>query len=442
MLTRRKMIVKSAAAVAGSAALFHRVEKVSAAPENIAQRGAEFHSPIAAEKATGRAARQPYVPVVTPNGSTLPWRMNKGVKEFHLIAEHIRQEFAPGMMVNAWGYNGSTPGPTIEIVEGEPVRIFVTNRLSEATTVHWHGIILPCGMDGVVGLTQPGIKPGETFVYEFTPLQHGTHMYHPHADEMLQMAMGMYGFLIIHPRVPERIRIDRDFAIFLAEWAIPPGTYTPNPNVMLDFDLFTFNGRVYPGTAPLVARTNQRVRIRLANLSMDSHPIHLHGTRLWITGTDGDQIPPSARWPVATVNVNPGATRDVEFVADNPGDWALHCHKNHHTMNDMDHHIPNLIGVNQAHLAKELNKVLPGGYMPMGQNGMSNMGKMHMPLPRNTLPMMSGTGEFGDVEMGGMFTVFKIRDHIRPPYADPGPYHFPPGTVAHKVEWPQPGWTE
>ena len=125
--------------------------------------------------------------------------MNNGVKEFHLVAEEIEHEFAPGSKAICWGYNGSTPGPTIEATEGDRVRIYVTNRLKESTSVHWHGLLLPSGMDGVGGLSQPHIKPGETFVYEFTLRQHGTHMYHPHADEMTQMALGMMGLFIIHP---------------------------------------------------------------------------------------------------------------------------------------------------------------------------------------------------------------------------------------------------
>ena len=126
--------------------------------------------------------------------------MKNGVKEFRLLAEPVKREFAPGMTVNAWGYNGSTPGPTIEAVEGDRVRIYVTNNLPERTSVHWHGILLPNGMDGVAGLNQPHIEPGETYVYEFTLNQHGTFMYHPHSDEMVQMALGMMGFFVIHPK--------------------------------------------------------------------------------------------------------------------------------------------------------------------------------------------------------------------------------------------------
>ena len=130
--------------------------------------------------------------VVVPNGTTLPWKMRGGFKEFHLVAQPCEHEFAPGTTVKAWGYNGSTPGPVIEAIEGDRVRILVTNRLPEHTTIHWHGIFLPNGMDGVGGLNQPQIGPGETFAYEFTLRQHGTFMYHPHADEMVQMAVGMW----------------------------------------------------------------------------------------------------------------------------------------------------------------------------------------------------------------------------------------------------------
>jgi FtsP/CotA-like multicopper oxidase with cupredoxin domain len=374
------------------------------------------------------AAAEPYVPVVTPNGSTLPYKLDHGVKVFHLVAEPVKREIAPGMVINAWGYNGQSPGPTIEAVEGDRVRILVTNHLPEDTSVHWHGVLLPNGMDGVQGLNQPHIKPGETFAYEFTLRQSGTQMYHPHADETLQMAFGMEGFFIIHPR-KERRRIDRDFAVFLHEWDVPFGAATPNPATMLDFNLFTFNGRAYPGTAPLVAKKGQRVRVRLANLSMDSHPIHIHGVHFTETGTDGGPTPASAQVRETTVNVPPGTTRDIEFVADAPGDWAMHCHKNHHTMNQMAHDVPNLTGVDQKGVEEKVRGLLPG-YMAMGETGMGDM--MEMGRPRNTLPMMTGDGQFGSIDMGGMFTVVKVREGITS-YADPGPYKNPPGTVARKV---------
>lgn len=374
----------------------------------------------------------PYVPVITPNGTTLPWKVVDGAKEYHLVAEVIRWEFAPGMVTTCWGFNGSTPGPTIEAVEGDRVRILVTNNLPEPTAVHWHGVILPAGMDGVQGLTQKPIPPGRTFKYEFTLKQHGTQMYHSHGDEMTQMGMGAMGFFIIHPKAPEEPKVERDFAIFLNEWFIEPGAYVPDPNVMTEFNIFTFNGRVYPGTAPLVVRTGQRVRVRIANVGQDFHPIHIHGLAFVQTGTDGGPTPLSAQVPETTVTVGPGQTRDIEFVPTEPGDWAMHCHRRHHPMNAMGHSTPNILGMKQGDLEARIRKLLPD-YMAMGEKGMGDMAEMNMQGPENTLPMMGGQGPFGSVGMGGMFTVLKVRDGITS-YEDPGFYRHPPGTVAEDVE--------
>ncbi len=376
------------------------------------------------------AQELPYTPVVTPNGSTLPWKMENGVKVFHLIAETCKHEVALGMTINAWCYNSQTPGPTIETVEGDRVKILVTNKLPEPTAVHWHGVILPSGMDGVQGLTQKGIPPGDTFAYEFTLKQHGTQMYHSHGDEMIQMGLGTMGFFIIHPKKREQ-KIDRDFAIFLNEWFVDPGSATPNANVMTDFNLFTFNGKVFPGTAPLVAKTGDRVRIRIGNVGQDIHPIHLHGHSFKVVATDGGDIPESAQWPETTVTVAPGQSRDIEFIA-RPGDWALHCHKRHHPMNPMGHGIPNMIGVKQKDLDPKIQALLPN-YMSMGETGMSEMSEMGMPGPENTLPMMGGDGPFGSVGMGGMFTVLKVRDNLKSYDEDPGWYSNPPGTVAESI---------
>ena len=373
---------------------------------------------------------QGYRPVITPNGRTLGFRMNDGVKEFHLIAEQIEHEFAPGTKIKAWGYNGSTPGPTIEAVEGDRVRIYVTNKLPEHTSIHWHGILLPWGMDGVSGLTQPPIKPGETFVYEFTLNQHGTHMYHPHADEMVQMAMGMMGMFIIHPKEELSPAVDRDYAVLLHNWAVHPGTYRPDPNVMSEFDLWTMNSKVFPAIESMVAQTGERVRIRVGNLSMWNHPIHLHGVQFELTGSDGGRWP-QAQWrKEVTEIVGVGQTRDLEFIAV-PGDWAFHCHMSHHTMNAMGHGGPNMLGVKQPEA--QINKVLPG-YMAMGETGMAehqvhtDMG--HMPGPENTLPMMMGEGRYGKLEMGGMFSMIRVRDQLGS-VADL--YEAPEGTQAKRV---------
>ncbi len=371
-------------------------------------------------------------PITAGNSRKLPWKINNGVKEFHLIAEEFEQEFAPGMKVKCWGYNGSTPGPIIEAVEGDRVRIFVTNNLKEHTSTHWHGIFLPNGMDGVGGLTQPQIQPGETYEYEFTLRQHGTFMYHPHADEMVQMAVGMMGMFIIHPK-RSHAKVDRDFAIMLHEWAIHPGTYRPDPSVMLDFNMFTMNGKVFPAIEPMVAKTGERIRIRMGNLSMDQHPMHIHGFAFKVTATDGGQIPEAGQWPQTTVPVPVGSTRDIEFIADEPGDWIFHCHKSHHTMNAMGHDIPNTLGVDQSEVSERIRSLLPG-YMAMGEDGMAEhaMHVKHMAGPENTLPMMMGDGPFGPIEMGGMFTMIKVRDHLTS-YDDPGWYEHPKGTLARKV---------
>lgn len=410
-------------------------------------------------KNTGKKQQKPYTPVTTLNGKTLPYKMKNGVKEFHLTAEEVEHEFAPGSKAKCWGYNGSTPGPTIEAVEGDRVRILVTNHLPEHTTVHWHGILLPSGMDGVGGLNQPHIKPGETFAYEFTLRQHGTHMYHPHADEMVQMAVGMMGMFIIHPKDGEEVQIDRDYCFVLHNWALHPGTYRPDPSIMVDFDLWTMNSKVFPGIDPIVAQTGERVRIRIGNLSMWNHPMHLHGHQYWVTGSDGGRWPQSTWRPETTEIVAVGQTRDIEFEAV-PGDWAFHCHMSHHTMNAMGHGIANPLGVNQTAVSDQIKSLLPG-YVAMGESGMAehsehlamaeqaktdgmegmNMqGGKHAGMdhgagfegPRNTLPMMAGTGPFGPIEMGGMFTVVKIRDG-KVKEKDKGWYDNPPGTVAKLV---------
>jgi FtsP/CotA-like multicopper oxidase with cupredoxin domain len=376
-----------------------------------------------------------YQPVVTLNGWTLPWRMNGDWKEFHLVAEPVVREFAPGMKVNLWGYNGQAPGPTIEAVEGDKVRIFVTNKLPEHTSIHWHGILLPNGMDGVAGVTQPHIPPGKTFVYEFELKTSGSFMYHPHSDEMVQMGMGMMGMVVAHPRDPNLHRVDRDFVFIMSAYDVDPGTYVPKVSEMTNFNMWTFNSRVFPGIDPLPVRLNDRVRVRMGNLTMTNHPIHLHGHHFSVTCTDGGWVPKSAQWPEATIDVPVGSIRAFEVVADNPGDWAMHCHKTHHTMNAMGHDLRNFIGAKQtSHLVKTIRKLVPD-YMPMGSSGMSDMAAMQMPGPDNALPMMTGSGQFGPLEMGGMFTLMKIREGLAPnDYKDPGPYKNPKGTVAHEVE--------
>jgi len=427
MMNARRNFLRSSAAGLFGAALVSRTQAASL-PEAPLRDTPNMAPPLAPPN--GR----PYQPVATLNGWTLPWRMKDGWKEFHLIAEPVRRQIAPGMTAHLWGYNGQSPGPTIECVEGDRVRIFVTNKLPEHTTIHWHGILLPNGMDGVGGLTQPHIKPGRTFVYEFEMQKSGTFMYHPHADEMVQMAMGMMGFFVVHPKDPAFMPVDRDFVFLLNAFDIDPGAYTPRINTMLDFNLWCWNSRVFPGIDPFVVRKDDRVRIRFGNLTMTNHPIHMHGYDFEVTCTDGGWVRKEARWPEVTVDVAVGQMRAFEFVASEPGDWAIHCHKSHHTMNAMGHKVPTMIGVDQRGVVRKVIDLVPD-YMVMGERGMADMGEMEMPLPDNTLPMMTGTGPFGAIEMGGMFSVVKVRDGLaRDDFRDPGWYRHPTGTVARPLK--------
>ena len=377
-----------------------------------------------------------YKPVAVPNGGALPFKIVDGAKVFHLIVGEVNHAFDSGLRATCWGYNGRVNSTVIEAVEGERVRIYVTNRLTVPTSVHWHGVFLPNGMDGVAGLTQPYIKAGETAKYEWTVRQHGTFMFHSHHDEMIQMGMGLIGMLIFHPRTPTQDqRVDRDFSLMVSEWSVKAGTTRPNTLEMTDFNVLTINGKVFPSTAPLVCKTGDRVRIRLGNLgATDHHPMHIHGHRFRVAATDGEEIPLSAQWPETTVLVAVGQTRTIEFIADAPGDWGFHCHMTHHVMNQMGHEFPNMVGLDPRNLDEKMRPLLPG-YMTMGHTGM-DMGKMAevMPYPRNTISMKGATGPFGDyISMGGLLTILKVRDTIRDYDADPGWYQHPAGTVAVKA---------
>lgn len=418
----RRDFMRAGAATAGGALLLRNAQALAETPS---ANSPEATAPL------GRAtvvAPGGQVAVTTPNGTTLPFRDVKGTKVGHLVAEALEHEFAPGLTAECWGYNGGTPGPTIEATEGDHVRIYVTNHLPEATSLHWHGVLLPNGMDGVAGLNQKAIEPGETYKYEFTFTRPGTYMYHPHFDEMTQMALGMVGMIVVHPRTPRGPRVDRDFVLMTHEWKIRAGARRPDPSAMLDFNVLTFNSKAFPGTAPLVVGAGERVRIRIGNLSaMDHHPIHLHGHYFNVTATDGGYIPPAGQWPETTVLVPVGSTRTIEFTAI-PGDWAMHCHMTHHVMNQMGHDVPVMLGADAKKIDRRVQAVVPA-YMSMGQNGMGNMSEMGMPVPKNSIPMVGGKGPFGTVDMGGMFTILKVRD-VPKSEDGSGWYEHPKGTVA------------
>ncbi len=300
-----------------------------AASSALAQPGRKATS----ENGTSRRRRAlPAVRVETPDVPQLPWRLVDGVKEFHLVAEPVKRRLMPGRDLQAWGYNGSCPGPTIQVNQGDRVRIILENRLPESTSIHWHGLEIPVAMDGMPYISQKPTPPGGRFIYEFTLHQAGTFFYHSHGA--MQEMMGMIGMFIIHPRVAWTPRVDHDFGIIMQEWAILPNNDVPN-TANMEFNWLTFNGRSAPDTTPLLIREGSRVRIRMVNLGMDHHPVHLHGNTFVVTGTEGGRQPESTWGPGNTVLVGVAQARDIEFEARYPGDWMLHCHLPHHMMNSM-----------------------------------------------------------------------------------------------------------
>lgn len=270
--------------------------------------------------------------IIAPNLTFLPFKYMSGVKRFHLIAEEVQQPLDSNVTIRAWGYNGSTPGPVILVTEGDRVQIQLENRLPQATSIHWHGLIVPDSVDGVPGIgAGPIVEPGETYVYDFTIHQAGTYMYHSHASPEQEM-MGMAGMIVSLPRTMSLA--DREYLILLQEWSVQMGsmrdTYEIDPKSM-DFNYFTLNGKSYPATQALNVRLGESIKIRLANLSMHSHPMHLHGHDYRVIEADGVPLP--VPFFKNTLNVAPGETWDIEFIANNPGKWAFHCHKPHHMTN-------------------------------------------------------------------------------------------------------------
>ncbi|MEP7271520.1 MAG: multicopper oxidase domain-containing protein [Acidobacteriota bacterium] len=294
----------------------------------------ELHEQQANNSGSGGAN----VPVQTPDIPRLAFTTENGVKIFHLTAEVVRQQLlppthmGPARMMNAWGYNGSTPGPMIEVNEGDRVRVILHNKLPEGTTIHWHGLEIPIAMDGTPYISQPMVKPGGTFTYEFTLHQNGTFFYHSHGA--MQEMMGLIGLFVIHPKQPHQPHVDKDFGLILQEWALLPNNDTPNTMAM-EFNWLTINGKSAPATTPLLVKQGERVRIRLVNLGMDHHPMHVHGHQFSVTGTEGGRIPQTAWYPGNTVLVGVAQARDIEFDATYQGDWMLHCHLPHHMMNQM-----------------------------------------------------------------------------------------------------------
>lgn len=268
------------------------------------------------------------------------------VKEFHLTAQETEVELQPGTKVKAWTYNGIMPGPEIRVTEGDRVRVTLTNELPTATTVHWHGVDVPNDMDGPAGLSQAPVEPGESFTYEFTATPGGTRWYHTHTDVSTQILLGLYGAFIVEPKggLPE---IDRDYTYILTEWdaeltpAVALGEEPRGPRDQtlrggeFGTDYFLMNGKMHEAIPPIVVSEGDKVRIRLINAGNVPHPFHTHGHSFRIVATDGNPVPESAQLTKDTVLVAPGERYDIEFVANNPGVWMVHCHIENHADNGM-----------------------------------------------------------------------------------------------------------
>jgi FtsP/CotA-like multicopper oxidase with cupredoxin domain len=270
--------------------------------------------------------------VITPDVPDLPFELDGDVKVFRLTSEVVKRKIAPFKTIDAWGYNGSCPGPTIQINQSDRVRVIFENRLPESTTVHWHGLEIPIEQDGVPWISQKPIPPGEKYTYEFTVHQEGTFFYHAHSA--MQEMQGQIGLFIAHPEKPYKPHVDHDYAIVLQEWAVLPSNTVPN-SAGMEFNWLTFNGVSAPAITPMIARLGSRVRLRIVNLGMDHHPIHLHGNQFVQTGTEGGRAPESSWYPMNTVLVGVAQARVVEFDARYPGSWMVHCHLPHHMMNSM-----------------------------------------------------------------------------------------------------------
>jgi FtsP/CotA-like multicopper oxidase with cupredoxin domain len=331
-----------------------------------------------------RDATLPPTSVQVPDLKKLSWTEVDGAKEFHLVSEPVRREILPGLWIDTYGYNGDMPGPTIEIDQGDRVRIILHNKLPEATTLHLHGLELPNDMDGIPHVTQNPIEPGHEFAYELTVHQEGTFFYHSHVG--MQETMGMMGLFIVHPSKPHSPVVDRDFCLISQEFQIRPNTTVPD-TLAMEWNYLTFNGRCGPLTTPLLCKLGERIRIRFVNFSViDAHPLHLHGHTFWITGTEGGRMPESAWYPSNNVLVGVAQIREVEFIANNPGDWVMHCHMFHHMMNSMTSQAGPLIRTNST----PKQRSIPG--FPQIMLGMEMSASQDMEMPGTGMPAMDMKG--------------------------------------------------
>ncbi len=275
----------------------------------------------------------------TRGDQTLEPRLDSGVKVFSLEASVIRWNILSGQPMSAYAFNRQVPGPRIRVRQGDRVRVEVTNRLPGETSVHWHGLILPNGMDGAADITQAPIEPGRSFAYEFTAGQPGTYFYHSHKEPDRQQALGLYGALIVDPADPAvdaAYDYDHEVVLQLQEWLEREGlTYPAMPMEGALPNFFTINGKSYPETETLDMKVGERVRLRfIGSHNNFVHPMHVHGGPFTVIETDGNPVPEAARIQKDVLNVGPGERYDVIWEAREPGRWLVHCHIPHHTTND------------------------------------------------------------------------------------------------------------
>lgn len=271
----------------------------------------------------------------THGGQLLAYREENGVKVFELTSRLVKWHILPDVQVTAMTYNGTVPGPEIRVTQGDRVKVLLKNELPYPTTIHWHGILVPNNMDGVPDMTQAPVPPGGSFTYEFTAEPAGTYWYHSHVQTDAQVLTGLYAPFIIEPKEPTDPRPDVDVTLMLSEWRVIGGqTFPAMPMSGMDPNYFTINGKAFPTVEPLQVKLGQRVRLRFVAAGQFVHPMHLHGPHFKIVATDGYPVPQAAQLTKDTVSVAPGERYDVEFVADMPGKWMLHCHIPHHTTND------------------------------------------------------------------------------------------------------------
>jgi FtsP/CotA-like multicopper oxidase with cupredoxin domain len=270
------------------------------------------------------------------------------VRDFELTAAPVKWEIQPGLVVDGWGYNGQVPGPELRVREGDTMRVRLRNRLPVPTTIHWHGVDVPMAQDGVPVISQPAVPPGGDFVYEFTATNPGTRWYHSHVDSNAQLELGLYGSLIVEPRVPDPVQYDREFTYLLDEKALDftPEVALGNARLRnadagngrggaVQYDLFLINGKAGDAIPPLTIAPGQHIRLRLTNAGNLPHAMHLHGHSFTIVATDGNPVPEGGRWVKDTVLIGPGERYDLEISGTNPGVWMFHCHMPNHQDNGM-----------------------------------------------------------------------------------------------------------